>query len=50
MTNIKVVIIENDNMSRIGAVSILSENKSFQIHEAKYGKEGLEIIKSQNRI
>jgi DNA-binding NarL/FixJ family response regulator len=47
MTNIKVVIIENDNMSRIGAVSILSENKSFQINEAKYGKEGLEIIKSE---
>ncbi|WP_017740788.1 response regulator [Scytonema hofmannii] len=44
---ISIFIIENDNMSRIGATAILSENQKFQVCGAKYGKEGLDIIASQ---
>ena len=44
---ISILIIENDNMSRVGAIAILSENERFKVCSAKYGKEGLEIIKSQ---
>ncbi|MUG91726.1 response regulator [Scytonema sp. UIC 10036] len=47
MQMISVVIIENDNMSRIGATAILSKNQKFQVWGAKYGKEGLDIIASQ---
>ncbi|MGH2413953.1 MAG: response regulator [Microcystaceae cyanobacterium] len=43
-----VVIIENENMSRIGAAAILSETGKIQVCGlAKSGTEGIEIIDKQ---
>ncbi|RAM47997.1 MAG: DNA-binding response regulator [Hapalosiphonaceae cyanobacterium JJU2] len=48
MKQIKVAIIENEDVSRIGAATILSEIDKIQVcGVAKYGKEGLEIINKQ---
>lgn len=48
MKPINVVIIENENMSRIGAAAILSETGKIQVCGlAKNGKEGIEIIDEQ---
>ena len=48
MEPINVVIIENENMSRIGAAAILSETGKIQVCGiAKYAKEGIEITDKQ---
>jgi DNA-binding NarL/FixJ family response regulator len=45
MKLINVVIIENENISRIGAAAILSETGKIQVSGlAKYGREGIEMI------
>ncbi|MFL9458171.1 response regulator [Tolypothrix bouteillei VB521301_2] len=45
MKPINVVIIENENISRVGAAAILSETGKIQVCGlAKYGREGIEII------
>ncbi|MDF5727686.1 MAG: response regulator [Rhizonema sp. PD38] len=48
MNPINVVIIENENMSRVGAATILSETGKIHVcGVAKYAKEGIEIIDKQ---
>lgn len=48
MKLINIVIIENEDVSRIGAATILSETGKIQVCGlAKYGKEGLELINNQ---
>jgi DNA-binding NarL/FixJ family response regulator len=45
MKLINIVIIENENISRIGAAAILSETENIHVCSiAKYGREGIEII------
>lgn len=49
MKPINVVIIENENISRVGAATILSETGKIQVCGlAKTGKEGIEIVDQQN--
>ena len=48
MKPINVVIIENENISRVGAATILSETGKIQVCGlAKSGKEGIEIVDQQ---
>jgi DNA-binding NarL/FixJ family response regulator len=48
MRPINVVIIENENISRVGAATILSETGKIQVCGlAKTGKEGIEIVDQQ---